>query len=142
MLERISDTSIEIVRGTHHVSHSSKDPDHRITGSLAEAFPNGSLALVANSVERHTVGRKIALFLSQPPSVVREIWKQEEARNSDDEGDHTLEDEEPLPSRDASNVAQSMEDASSDQSSKCGGEDVTRVEDGDACSDLLASVEG
>lgn len=88
-----------------HVCHASKDPDHGVLSSLAETSPHRRLALVANSVEGHAVSGKITLLLGQPPGVVGEIGEQKVTSNRNDKGDGSLEDKQPLPATDSSNVA-------------------------------------
>lgn len=87
-----------------HVCHASKDPDHGVLSSLAETSPHRCLALVANSVQGHAVSGEIALLLSQPPGVVREIWEQKVTNNRNDKGDGSLKDKQPLPAANSSNV--------------------------------------
>jgi len=52
-----------------------------------------------------------------------------------------LQDEEPAPSRDASDVAETVEDTCGDKAGEGGREDVSGVEDGNAGGDFLAGVE-
>jgi hypothetical protein len=126
---------------TYHMGHSSENPDHGIFGGLAETSPNGRIALVSNSIESHTVCCQIALFLSQPPCVVWEIWQKEETDDSNDKRHNTLKDKEPAPSADASDITQTVKDTRGDQSRKSSREDVSGVQDGDTSSDFLASIE-
>jgi hypothetical protein len=95
--------------------HRGEDPHHRILGSLVESSPDACLLPLANGVERHAADSQIALLLSQPLGVVREIGQQEEANDSNDKSHGTLEDEQPLPATEAADVAKSVEDTGCDQ---------------------------
>lgn len=123
------------------MSHYSEDPDHGVFCGLPEAVPDGGVFTFANGIECHAVDSEIPLGLCQPPRIVREIRKKEESNNGNEECDHTLKDEEPLPAAKTSNVTKTMEDASSDQTSKSSSKDVTSVEDSNTCGDLLTVVE-
>jgi hypothetical protein len=124
-----------------HVSHEGEDPDHGILSSLAETSPDGGVLTLADGIDGHAADSKVTLSLCEPPCVVREVGKQEKTDDGNQEGDNTLEDEEPLPARDASNITKTVEDTSCDQTSEGSGEDVTSVKDSDAGSDLLTVVE-
>lgn len=123
------------------MSHGTEDPNHRIASSLLKTLPCASFTLVTHSIKLHTVMRKLSLLLSQPPSSKREIREDEVACNSNHKSDSALEDEEPLPTSEASNVVKTVEDTSGDETGESSSEDVSGVEDGDAGSDLLAGVE-
>ena len=73
---------------------------------------------------------------------MRKVGKKEEADDGDDKRNGSLKDEQPPPSRDATNVAEAVEDSCCDQAGKGGCEDVSGVENGDAGCDFFAGVEG
>ena len=123
------------------MSHEGEEPHHRVLGSLTETSPDRSVLALSDGVNGHTADSKVALFLCKPPGIVGEVREKEESDDSDQEGDDTLEDEEPLPARDARNSVEAVEDTSSNQTSESSGEDVTSVQDGNASGDLLAVVE-
>jgi hypothetical protein len=118
-----------------------KNPDHGVLGGLAETSPYGGVLAFPYGVDGHARDGEVALLLGEPPGVVREVGEEEETKDGDDEGDDTLEDEKPLPSWDASDVAQSVEDTRGDETGESSGEDVTGVENGNARGDLLTVVE-
>jgi|SRR6478735_11455147 len=123
------------------MSHGTEDPNHRVLGSLLKTLPGAGLTLVTDSIEFHTVMRQLSLLLSQPSSSKREIREDKVANNSNHKSNSTLENEEPLPTRKASDIIKTVEDTSSDETSESSGEDVSGVQDGDAGCDLLAGVE-
>lgn len=88
-----------------HVGHEGKNPYHGILGGLAKTSPNRSILTLSNSVDGHARNGEVSLFLCEPPGVVGEVGKEEESDNRDEESDNTLEDEQPLPSRDSSDVS-------------------------------------
>lgn len=123
------------------MSHSTEDPNHRITSSLLKTLPCAGLTLVTHSIKLHTVMRQLSLLLSQPSSGKREIREDKVAGNSNHKSDGTLEDEEPLPASKASDVIKTVEDTSGDETSESSGQDVSGIQDGDAGCNLLAGVE-
>jgi hypothetical protein len=68
-------------------------------------------------------------------------YAQEEANDGNEEGHNTLKNEEPSPSTDTSNIAETMEDTRSDETSKGSREDISSVQNSDSRRDFLARVE-
>lgn len=140
-LDHSREEVLETICGKMHVGHGSEDPHHGVLGSLSEASPDRGFATVADSVHSHAVGGEFTLVWCEPLGVVWEVGKEEEANNSNDKGNHTLEDEEPAPASDASNIAKTVEDARGDETGESSSEDVASVEDSNAGGDLLTGVE-
>lgn len=123
------------------MSHSTEDPNHRVASSLLQTLHGAGLTLVGNSIKLHTVVCKLTLLLSQPSSGKREIRKNEVTNDSNDKGDSTLEDEKPLPASKTSDIIETVEDTSCDETSKSCSENVSSVENSDSGSDLLTGIE-
>lgn len=121
--------------------HCREQPNHGVLSCLCESSPDSGLALVADGVHGHAVDSEVTFRLSQPPRVVGKVRQQEVSNNGDGKGDSTLEDKEPAPAADAGYIVQTVENTSSDQTSKSRCEDVTSIEDGNARGDLLTGVE-
>lgn len=121
--------------------HEDKQPDSRVNKRLLQSLQGGHLALIINGIALDSLSSKDTLFWCQP-SRNRWIIRQEVcSADSNNECDHALEDEKPAPSRDSSNSTEAREDTCRDETCKCGGEDVTCVENGDSGCDFLACVE-
>lgn len=69
------------------------------------------------------------------------VKKTEESDDGNQECDNSLEDEQPLPSRETSSVIHSMEDARSNQASKCSREDISSIQNRNSSRNLLSCVE-
>jgi hypothetical protein len=79
------------------VSHETEEPDNRVLGCLLETLHGRAVTLVGSGIELHTVVGEVPLLFGEPLGVVREIGEDEVSDDGNDEGDDTLEDEEPLP---------------------------------------------
>ena len=97
-LDNSGEEVLEAVGCQVHVSHEGEDPDHGVLGGLAETSPDRGVLALSYGIDGHAGYGEVALLLGEPPGVVREVGEEEEAEDGDDEGDDTLEDEEPLPS--------------------------------------------
>ena len=139
-LDNSGEEVLESIRCQVHVRHESKNPDHGIFSGLTETDPDTGVLALTDGVESHTVNSKIALFLCEPPSVVGKVRKEEVPDDSDDKGNNTLEDEEPLPATKTSNITKSVENTSCYQTSEGGGENVTSVENSNTSGNFLAVV--
>ena len=100
------------------MGHCCEHPHHRILSRLIKSSPDTGFFSLANGVESHTADSQIALFLGQPLSVVGEIGQQEEADDGNHKSDSTLEDKQPFPSTEATNVSKSVEDTGGDETGK------------------------
>lgn len=132
---------LEAVGREVHMRHKRKYPHHRILNRLLQPLDRPRLALIPRRVELHATVRQVALLLRQPPRRAREIRQQEKPHDGDDKRHGALEDEEPAPARDAGDVVEPVVDARGDEARERRGEDVARVEHGDARGHLLARVE-
>lgn len=115
-------------------------PDQRVFDGLFQTTQKARLALIRNCIVLNAIVSKLPLLLAEPHCCQRIIRQQEEAKPSNHEGYNSLENEKPLPACYIVHAVKTVEDACSDEASKCCGEDVTGVEDRYACGDFLASV--
>lgn len=124
-----------------HMSHERKDPNHRILRGLLQSAPGTSFTFVVDGIQLHTVEGQLSLLLCQPFCGQWEIRKDEVSDGCNDESNGTLKDEQPLPTRESSDIIHTMEDTGGNETCERGGEDVTRIQNSDSSGDFFTSVE-
>lgn len=78
--------------------HEAEVPGERIHNSIPETIPGASDGLVDATVgAKNAVLSHLALLFCQPAGVVRPVGENKVGNNSNDNGDGTLDEEEPLP---------------------------------------------
>lgn len=124
-----------------HVVHKAEDPSPPVGACFAETSPDRSSHPTASSVAGNSCVSQLALLLGQPASLKWAIGEGKGCKNSNAHGNGTLNDEKPLPAPQAVGAVEARENRRGDETREGTRSHVTRVKDGHARRNFLASVE-
>lgn len=105
---------LEAVGSQVEMGHERKKPNDWVGASLSETNPDTGIAFLLDSIGGNAAVGEDSFLRGKPSGGQGRVWKTEEPDNGNDEGDCSLEDEQPLPSGQTSQIIHPMEDACRD----------------------------
>ena len=109
---------LESIGGQVEMGHERKEPNNRVGTSLSETNPNTGVSFLLDSIRGNAAVCENPLLRGKPSGGQGRVWKAEEPDNGNDEGNCSLEDEQPLPTSKTGQIIHTMENASCDESCK------------------------